>query len=524
MYKKRVQILTALFISVLLILIVLIVDVNTRKYFGIPEIQIDQLQDLLQGKKEVFVLDKKLLINGEKVPYDKKEKIFYITQSLSESNWQGLITLKDKEPSEKVYLIAPQKDKLEAMASNSHYQICYTDDEKKVFQVCDVIISGLPIMDIVGNEMTLFSASEKNVSAEKSDIAYEVRGASSYYYEKKSYNLKLVDEKKSLLGLRTDDDWILSALYDDIGLIHNQLSYQLWNEVASLEKTKGNYAVNQEYIELLMDGEYLGVYALSERGDTKQFMMSDNDILFKVKGFPYDEGKGVIDLKYPNETSLETDSLKNSFMEHFCEDNEIPLRDSLILIDYENALDYSLFCQIATAADNTIKNSFLVGRRTGEYYKLCEIPWDCNMTWGIKSYVLTSEDRIYDTEFMSLVIRKLYKKDPEKINTDIANRWFYLRDSVFSEKNIKAILDENFLVLHRSGAYERNYCKWPTISLNTGEKDDLSDVSFSDIEKGEYVKSTSVQEIWDDEKIYNFVEKRLAVLDEYYKQFLDVTE
>ena len=183
-----------------------------------------------------------------------------------------------------------------------------------------------------------------------------------------------------------------------------------------------------------------------------------------------------------------------------------------------------MFCQIATASDNTIKNSFLVGRRTGEYYKLCEIPWDCNMTWGIKTYVLTSEDRIYDTEYMSLVIRKLYKKDPEIINTDIANRWFYLRDTVFSEKNIKAILDENFLVLHRSGAYERNYCKWPTISVNTGEKDDLSDVSFSDIEKGEYVMSTSIQEIWDDEKIYNFVEKRLAVLDEYYKQFLDATE
>lgn len=524
MRKRRVQFLIILLILLVGSLVSLAVCVKVNTILGIKEITEEKLHELTLEKIECDVLGDRLLINGESPAYDTTYKIFYIPQSLEGKSLYGSLSLREKKPSEKLYFVASQKDKKTSIADNEHFQICYIDKEKSVYQIAEIVFSGLPVMSINKNEMSLFSAKKNNVIIDKSEIMYEQRGASTRYYDKKSYNLKLLNEKKSLAGLRTDDDWILNALYDDIGLIHNQLSYELWNEIASLEACKGNYSVNQEYIELVLDGEYLGVYALSERGDTKQFMMSDADILFKVRGYPYDEGRGVIDLKYPKESTPETDSLKNSFMEHFCEDNDIPVENSLILIDYENSLDYSLFCQIATALDNTIKNSFLVGRRTGEYYKLCEIPWDCNMTWGIKNYILTNEESIYDTEFMSLVIRKLYKKNPEKINLDMANRWFYLRESVLSEDNIKSVLDENFSVLHDSGAYERNYQKWPTVSVSTGEKSGSSGVSFSDIGDGQSRMTAYVSEIWDDESIYWFVEKRLEVLDDYYGQFLDDAE
>jgi len=487
---------------------------------GVSQIHEDDVRDLTSGKTEVDLLETRLLLNGETIAYEAANNIFYIPQNIEKETLQGTFSLKEKTIYEKIYLIAPDVEKTEAVADNIRYKICYIDKKNSTYQIADIVFSGLPIMNLDGNTMRLYSAESDNIQIIESDVKYEQRGASTYYYEKKSYNLKLQDENRSLVGLRSDDDWILNALYDDIGLIHNQLSYQLWNEMASLEETKGNCTVNQEYIELLIDGEYQGVYALTERGDTKQFRMSEKDILFKVKGYPYQEGRGALDLKNPKESTLETDSLKDSFMQHFCEENDLPIENSLILLDYENSLDYSLFCQIATATDNTIKNSFIIGRKTGDYYKLCEVPWDCNMTWGIKNYVYTNEDRIYDTEFMSLVIRKLYEKEPERINRDIANRWFYFRENVFSEENITAILDENFSVLHNSGAYERNYQRWPEVSLNTDPNGTLLDVSVSDIIEGESVLDVPVSEIWKDENIYHFVDKRLQVLDEYYNQYV----
>lgn len=500
MYKRRKILLAIIGMCLLVVIARLLCH---RELLGIEEIKCNEIEELIAGKDEIFGLSDRLLLNGEKLAYDVKDNAFYVSQSLTEKGWQGRLSLKDRESFEKIYIIAPSEDKKEAMAKNIHYQLCYVDNSKKCYQISDLIVSGMPVMKIDGDDMTLFFAQGKSLCVDSSDVNYEQRGQTTAHYDKKSYNLKIEDGKKSLLGLRTDDDWILNALYDDMGLIHNQLSYQVWNEIAALEKWKGNYAVNQEYVELILDGEYQGVYALSERIDAKQLLMSDEDILFKVKGYPQHGGGDVIFTKQPKEPTFESDSLKAAFLDHFCRDNEIPFENSLILIDYENALDYSLFCQMAAAADNPIKNSYLVGRRALEFYKIDEIPWDCNITWGIKHFILTNEERIYDTEFKSLVVSSLWERNPEIVGRDLSERWFFLRERVLTEDNLKAILDENFGLLHGSGAYDRNYQKWPTVSVCVGEEGEILDAP--------------VFEIWNDDSIYHYVEKRLEVLDEYYK-------
>ena len=145
----------------------------------------------------------------------------------------------------------------------------------------------------------------------------------------------------------------------------------------------------------------------------------------------------------------------------------------------------------------------MVGRRALEFYKIDEIPWDCNITWGIKHFILTNEERIYDTEFKSLVVSSLWERNPEIVGRDLSERWFFLRERVLTEDNLKAILDENFGLLHGSGAYDRNYQKWPTVSVCVGEEGEIL--------------GAPVFEIWNDDSIYHYVEKRLEVLDEYYK-------
>ncbi len=54
---------------------------------------------------------------------------------------------------------------------------------------------------------------------------------------KKSFGIRLFDEKgnsqnKSFLGMRSDNKWILNALYSDTSKIREMMAVGLWNEIS----------------------------------------------------------------------------------------------------------------------------------------------------------------------------------------------------------------------------------------------------------------------------------------------------
>ncbi|MBK9526360.1 MAG: CotH kinase family protein [Bacteroidetes bacterium] len=95
-------------------------------------------------------------------------------------------------------------------------------------------------------------------------IAIEVRGSSSQMFPKKSYGFETRDisgnlkNDVSLVGMPEEHDWILSANYTDKTFCRNVLSYQLANEM-------GHYAVRTKYVDLVIDGEYKGIYVFMEK-------------------------------------------------------------------------------------------------------------------------------------------------------------------------------------------------------------------------------------------------------------------
>lgn len=91
-------------------------------------------------------------------------------------------------------------------------------------------------------------------------ISLQIRGrGNSSWTEmpKHSFRLKL-NKKQSLLGMPPDRDWALIANYADKTLMKNYLSYRLAAD-AGME-----YSPKSEFLELYMNGEYLGVYLLTE--------------------------------------------------------------------------------------------------------------------------------------------------------------------------------------------------------------------------------------------------------------------
>jgi len=95
-------------------------------------------------------------------------------------------------------------------------------------------------------------------------INIEVRGSSSQTLPKKQYgfstllNDNVTEKNVSLLGLPADNDWILNGLGFEPSLIRDYLCY-------NLSRMIGEYASRTIYCEVILNGNYNGLYVLEEK-------------------------------------------------------------------------------------------------------------------------------------------------------------------------------------------------------------------------------------------------------------------
>lgn len=94
-------------------------------------------------------------------------------------------------------------------------------------------------------------------------IAIEQRGNSSGWMPKKSFNFETQQPDGSnndaqLLDMPAENDWVLLANYSDKTLMRNYLAQTIYEEM-------GHYGPRMRHCELVIDGEYRGIYLLGER-------------------------------------------------------------------------------------------------------------------------------------------------------------------------------------------------------------------------------------------------------------------
>jgi len=124
----------------------------------------------------------------------------------------------------------------------------------------------------------------------------KVRGGTSFVFPKQQYKISLTqaeDDKKSklsLLGMNTDEDYILDALWNDYSKIRTKLSFELWNQISSYNVNYGQFDYDAEYVELYINNEYNGLYMLKEFIDWKmldvnKFTDKNTGIVLKGNGY-----------------------------------------------------------------------------------------------------------------------------------------------------------------------------------------------------------------------------------------------
>ena len=83
------------------------------------------------------------------------------------------------------------------------------------------------------------------------------RGNSTWYQPKKPYKIKL-GTKSKLLGMPADKEWALLANYYDKSLLRNKVGFEISSRVNM------KYTPRSRFVEVFMNGEYLGNYLLCE--------------------------------------------------------------------------------------------------------------------------------------------------------------------------------------------------------------------------------------------------------------------
>ena len=131
--------------------------------------------------------------------------------------------------------------------------------------------NGQTILDdtrIVANLKVINNDTQRNFVSDTTyeyngQISIEIRGSTSQIFPKKQFGLETQKEdgsnnNVSLIGLPIENDWILYAPFSDKTLIRNMLVYKLSGDL-------GHYAPRTRPCEVVLNGEYVGVYVLTEK-------------------------------------------------------------------------------------------------------------------------------------------------------------------------------------------------------------------------------------------------------------------
>ncbi len=341
------------------------------------------------------------------------------------------------------------------------------------------------------------------------DVGIELRGSSSQFlFEKKNYGIELkdvdgTDSSSVILGMGKEEDWVLHGPYSDKSLIRNVLTFHLW-------EATGRYGSETRLCELMINGDYRGVYVMMEkvkrdgdRVDISRLNENDNEgddvtggYIIKIDKFDgTNSGDGfqsvfrpplwVEDFQviyyqfdYPKGRDI-TDSQREyieSFMKAFEETlagkNFLdPIIGYKSLIDVGSFIDYALLNEITRNVDGYRLSTFLHKDRDSNDRRLkIGPPWDYNLAFGNADYCEGFNTAGWAWDFNNYCNGDFwlipfwwnrFMQDDEFI-AGFKNRWEELREGRFHLDSIMDFINEKSSELRNPQI--RNRQRWPEVN------------------------------------------------------------
>jgi len=338
-------------------------------------------------------------------------------------------------------------------------------------------------------------------------IGIEIRGSSSQMFPKKQYGIELHDEagngiSASLLDMPAEEDWILFAPYNDKSLMRDALAYKLGRDL-------GRYAPRTRFCEVVINGEYLGVYVLIEKikrdnhrvniAKLNPTEIAGDDVTggYIIK-IDKDSGSGnggwsssfyppgrssnqqiYFQYDYPSAAEIVTE--QKIYIQQYLNNFETVLNSSAYndpvngyskYIDVESFIDFFIVNEVSKNVDGYRLSTYLYKEKDSDGGKLHMGPlWDFNLGFGNANYCTQGNPEGWVTSFNSICSQdywlipfwwsKLYSHGTYR--NKLAARWNELRSNQLKTERILTYIDSVANVLNAE-SQQRNFQKWPVLN------------------------------------------------------------
>ena len=432
-------------------------DVRTSSYIvGTYE------QNGTPGQNEIFKFTEKgelstdisnyidtLYINGKQAIYNITDRSFLLPikeNYINEKTFTGKAKVIYKKGNSNIKLTINDQDlnsniQFQDFTEGNIFLLKIKDEQDNILAKANLSFTFLPIVEITGYGFNNYNytngtikVNDPNTSAIDTiaQAQFRYRGATASTMNKKAYAVKLINKEQesmdaSYFGLREDNNWILDAMAIDPGRMRNRISTDLWNDYATkpyhfTEEPEAQNGTRGVFVELFLNGEYAGIYCMTEKLDRKQLKLKKQKesetpgqsaiirgLLYKSSQWSYSVlmGHNIDQNYFPmtpvagyNNNSETWDGWEMQYPD--LNDGEIidwgPLANAINIVatasntdfpkevynyfDIPVLLDYYLFIELILATDNHGKNMFLHCYNIQDAPKLSISPWDLDGTWG----------------------------------------------------------------------------------------------------------------------------------------------
>ncbi len=367
-------------------------------------------------------------------------------------------------------------------------------DEPKIDATMGIIYNGPGVMNSVTDPQNEFFG----------DIGIEKRGSSSNSFPAASYSVEtrgpdpLINYNVSLFDWPMENDWILYAPYTDKSLIRNVLTYHIGNAT-------GRWAPRTQLCELMLNGEYMGVYVLMERikqspgrvnvdpllpSDTVNNELTGGYIIKidKTTGSepiiwnsPFNSaapGNQTIGYQLHDPDPLTMHPAQLEYIEDYVTQWELALANPAFMdpvagyrsyIDVPSFIDFFLINELSKNVDGYRISTYLNKARTSEGGKLAAGPlWDFNLGFGNANYCQGGQTTGWEINFNSICGGQWQNPfwwsrmlQDSTYAHDVKCRWLELRQGVLSDAYLMNYMDSMATMLEQPAL--RHYNRWPIL-------------------------------------------------------------
>ena len=334
---------------------------------------------------------------------------------------------------------------------------------------------------------------------------------------KRNYHVKFLDADgqkldQKFFSLRNDNSWLLEACQVDMSRIRNRVLTDLWNDFSTppyyaSQEPKALTGTRGQFVELMLNDEYRGIYCLTEAIDRKQMKLKKYDEttqtqhgqLWKSKDWSYAVFMGHYsdNNSYPRTSPVAYNNSSESWDQYYvkypdiedvnptdwqtlwnavnfvCTSTDATFKAQVAdYFDLPLVIDYYILMETTLSTDNHGKNMYFAVYDKQQSKRITFAVWDMDATMGQRwsdayyhstlmqpeqsyaTYITNNEHGDYN------LFRRLRLTNADDFNMQVRLRYRDLRQTFLATDAILARFEQQFAAFRAAGADVREYRKW----------------------------------------------------------------